>query len=67
MGVSTFFCVAQSCVGTGLESDRSPIQGVLPIPKFHKLSSEPEQAMMAYLEVDDVECITNRARVVQSV
>jgi hypothetical protein len=28
--VSAFFCVVLPCVGTGLVSGRSPIQGVLP-------------------------------------
>jgi hypothetical protein len=48
MCVRVFFCVVLSCVGRGLASGRSPVQGVLPtvqqIHKFQKINSEPEQA-----------------------
>jgi hypothetical protein len=44
--VSSFFCVVLSCVGRGLVSGRSPVQGVLPtvqeIHKFQKINSELE-------------------------
>jgi hypothetical protein len=57
MCVRVFLCCVVLCVGRGLASGRSPVQGVLPNfqidHKFQKLNSESEQAMMVYLEVHD--------------
>jgi len=50
-------CCVVLCVGRGLASDRSPVQGVLPtvqeIHKFQKINSDPEQAKSPNLEIDD--------------
>jgi hypothetical protein len=47
--MSAFFCVVLSCVGSGLATGRSPVQGVPPdvqkyICNFRKSNSESEQA-----------------------
>jgi hypothetical protein len=46
--VSTFFCLLLSCVGRGLASGRSPVQGVpltvQYIHKFQKINSEQKEA-----------------------
>jgi len=48
MCVRVFLCCAVLCVGRGLASGRSPVQGVLPTVKIdskvQKINSEPEQA-----------------------
>jgi hypothetical protein len=46
--VGSNLCCAALCVGRGLASGQSPVEGVLStgqhIHKFHKTNSEPEQS-----------------------